>query len=111
MSDIKLGDLLSKLKDGITNALNVKGEVEVVNEVNNPLPSQLYAIDEDGNKVPVKISPTGEVLTQVTGSYVGYSSDDKSVIVPNPQRNNDFLELDTGDLYVYDGTSWVVLPE
>lgn len=48
--------------------------------------------------------------TTLTGSYVGYSTDTKPTISNyTPGTEITFLELDTGDVYVYDGTDWVVL--
>jgi hypothetical protein len=41
---------------------------------------------------------------------VGYSTDTKPTISNyTPGTEITFLELDTGDVYVYDGTDWVVL--
>jgi hypothetical protein len=49
-------------------------------------------------------------VTQLSGSYVGYSTDTKPTISNyTPGTEITFLELDTGDVYVYDGTDWVVL--
>jgi hypothetical protein len=45
-------------------------------------------------------------LVQLTGSYVGYSTDTKPTISNyTPGTEITFLELDTGDVYVYDGTA------
>ena len=53
---------------------------------------------------------TGAAPVQLTGSYVGYSTDTKPTISNyTPGTEITFLELDTGDVYVYDGTDWVVL--
>lgn len=41
--------------------------------------------------------------TQVTGSIVGYSYEEK----PEGNRNDQFLELDTKDVYFHDGVEWV----
>ncbi len=51
-----------------------------------------------------------KVLAELSGSYVGYSTDTKPTISNyTPGTEITFLELDTGDVYVYDGTDWVVL--
>ena len=47
------------------------------------------------------------VNTQLTGSNVGYSTDDKSLI--EADKSDTFLELDTGVVFIYDGTDWVDL--
>ncbi len=53
---------------------------------------------------------TGAAPVQLTGSYVGYSTDTKPTISNyTPGTEITFLELDTDDVYVYDGTDWVVL--
>ncbi len=49
----------------------------------------------------------GELTTTLTGSYVGYSTDTKPTA--GVVKGNDFLELDTGSVYIYDGTNWVVV--
>lgn len=41
-----------------------------------------------------------------TGSYVGYSADTKPT---SAKKGDSFLELDTKDVYIYDGGKWVVL--
>lgn len=56
------------------------------------------------------VSPENALPVQLTGSYVGYSTDTKPTISNyTPGTEITFLELDTGDVYVYDGTDWVVL--
>lgn len=63
----------------------------------------------DARPVYFTNGPNGEIpAVQLTGSYVGYSYEDKNTIVPNPQRGDEFIELDTKDVYFYDGTQWVV---
>lgn len=70
--------------------------------------AQLVAGSDGTNARALKTASDGTLLTQLTGSYVGYSTDDKSSIVPNPNRGDDFLELDTGNVYIYDGSGWVL---
>jgi len=41
--------------------------------------------------------------TRLTGSIVGYSYEEK----PEGNRNDQFLELDTKDVYFHDGVEWV----
>lgn len=90
-------------------------------------------IEKDGNKVPAivneafdgkKAVPTELVVkrtddstfeqvnesnglpVKVTGNYVGYSTETKPTEGVN--KGDGFLELDTKDVYFYDGTTWVV---
>lgn len=48
--------------------------------------------------------PKVEVSNLAEGDFVGYSTETKPVGV----RGNTFLELDTKDVYIHDGTDWVV---
>lgn len=79
-----------------------------VNE-SNPLPVKMSG-DVELNVDPSNPLPvTGAV--QLTGSnveYVGYSHEDKNTIAPDAKRGDSFIELDTKDVYFYDGTQWVV---
>jgi hypothetical protein len=43
---------------------------------------------------------------QLTGSNVGYSTDTKPTT--GVKKGDTFLELDTKDVYIYDGALWVV---
>ena len=43
------------------------------------------------------------INTQLTGSYVGYSNETK----PTGKKGETFLELDTLDVYIHDGSKWV----
>ena len=48
----------------------------------------------------------GVIDTKVTGSMVGYSNSNK----PQSANSGDtFLELDTTNVYIYDGSKWVML--
>lgn len=77
------------------------------------IPSSGRKIKEDGSVV--NIADLIENLVnngiEVTGSnveYVGYSHEDKNTIAPDAKRGDSFIELDTKDVYFYDGTQWVV---
>jgi len=63
------------------------------------------------NRIDAITSGDTPATAQLTGSsYVGYSTDTKPTISNyTPGTEITFLELDTGDVYVYDGTDWVVL--
>ena len=63
--------ILGKLEGGSDGALHTKIVDHNGNPIssNNPSPSLLYGLDENGDKVPVKVNENGEVLTQLTGSY------------------------------------------
>lgn len=66
----------------------------------------------DARPVYFTNGPNGEIpAVQLTGSnveYVGYSHEDKNTIAPDAKRGDSFIELDTKDVYFYDGTQWVV---
>lgn len=48
----------------------------------------------------------GEITIKETGNNVGYSTETK----PSDSNKGDtFLELDTSDIFVYDGNDWVVI--
>lgn len=51
---------------------------------------------------------SGAAPVREQGTYVCYSTDDKSVIAPNPERGDKMLELDSKKLFIYDGAEWVV---
>lgn len=62
------------------------------------------------NRIDAITSGDTPATAQLTGSYVGYSTDTKPTISNyTPGTEITFLELDTDDVYVYDGTDWVVL--
>ena len=50
---------------------------------------------------------TGAAPVQLSGSIVGYSTDVKPTA--GVVKGNDYLELDTGVVYIYDGTKWVMI--
>ena len=71
----------------------------------------LMAGSDGTNARAIKTTSDGTLLTQLTGSYVGYSTDEKPTITDyTPGTEITFLELDTGNVYVYDGDgNWVVI--
>ena len=58
----------------------------------------------DGKELFSQSNP-GQVT--LTGSFVGYSTDTKPSTGVN--KGDDFLEIDTGNVYIYDGTQWVMV--
>lgn len=75
----------------------------VVDE-NDENPGQfMYGLDENGNKRIIRTDEQGNVLTRVTGSNVGYSTETK----PTGKKGDAFLELDTPNVYIFDGAEWV----
>ena len=64
-----------------------------------------FVVTGERNPYPVKVKNTDEqaIPVKLTGSYVGYSNDTK----PTGKKGETFLELDTLDVYVNDGTKWV----
>lgn len=73
----------------------------------NTILARLKSLED---KIDAITTGTTPAVTQLTGSYVGYSTDTKPTISNyTPGTEITFLELDTGDVYVYDGTDWVVL--
>jgi len=66
----------------------------------NPLPVANYT--KKGN-IWLPVSEENPVPTQVTGSNVGYSNDTK----PTGKKGDAFLELDTLNVYIFDGAEWV----
>jgi hypothetical protein len=50
---------------------------------------------------------TNSQQVQLTGSYVGYSTDAKPVLTV-AQKGYSFLELDTKNIYFWDATKWVL---
>lgn len=66
-----------------------------------------FVVTGERNPFPVKIKNTDEqaIPVQLTGSHVGYSSEEK----PVAKRGDAFLEIDTGNVYIYDGQKWVEL--
>src|SRR5690606_16846245 len=69
----------------------------------DPLPIVEYGTTAGGIVVPKRISDEGHELTQLTGSNVGYSSEEK----PTGKKGDAFLELDTLNVYIFDGSKWV----
>ena len=69
----------------------------------DPLPVVEYGTTAGGVVVPKRVSDDGHELTQLTGSYVGYSNETK----PTGKKGETFLELDTLDVYIHDGSGWV----
>lgn len=64
-------------------------------------------VDEGGNIVFTPDNPAiikGEVT--MSGNYVGYSTDTKPTA--RLSAGNTFLELDTKEIYIYDGMKWVL---
>ena len=66
-----------------------------------------FVVTGERNPFPVRIKNTDEqaIPVQLTGSYVGYSSEVK----PAGRRGDAFLEIDTGNVYIHDGQRWVEL--
>lgn len=82
----------------------------VVNEAKDGIkavPTELVLKAADDSTF-TQVSESNPVPTKLMGSYVGYSTDNKSAIAPNPKRGDDFLELNTGNVYIYDGSGWVL---
>jgi len=77
-------------------------------------PSLVYLEKSDGTFDPASaenpLPVTGVVLVgnfpENPVTLVGYSSDPKPTNVP---KGSDFLELDTKNVYVFDGSTWVVI--
>ena len=46
---------------------------------------------------------TSELMSRGASDYLGLSTDEKPTAVP---VNTLFLELDTGDIYYFDGEDW-----
>ena len=67
--------------------------------------------DQKGQPIPQYLDPsTGLFKPLVKGDFVGYSTDTKPTITYyNHGTTISFLELDTGVVYIYDGTDWVVI--
>lgn len=72
--------------------------------------TQLFAVDENGNKVPVKVSADGEVLTRVTGSYVEYRilKDDPMPTLKPEEKGALCIIIDGDAIYMSTGTEWEV---
>lgn len=82
------------------------GEVDA-DPTANTLLARIKSLED---KIDAIIDGSAPAVTQLSGSYVGYSTDTKPTISNyTPGTEITFLELDTGDVYVYDGTDWVVL--
>ena len=66
-----------------------------------------FVVTGERNPFPVKIKNTDEqaIPVKLTGSYVGYSTEEK----PVGKRGDTFLEIDTGNVYIHDGQRWVEL--
>ena len=83
----------------------------------NPLPTkddgvvaELQSIKEENEEIRQTQQRILERLddpldTRLTGSNVGYSDDEK----PSGNKGDSFLELDTLDVYMNDGSEWVKL--
>lgn len=80
---------LTEIEDGKLNVrdVDVKAELELMKQQQQQILDRLNQ----------------PVQTELTGSYVGYSNDTK----PTGKKGETFLELDTLDVYVNDGTEWV----
>lgn len=81
-----------------------QSQIEVLAEL-EAIKAENEAIKQELEDVNVKLSET--LAVQLTGSIVGYSTDEKPII--GVQKGNDFFELDTGDAYIYDGDKWVMI--
>lgn len=68
---------------------------DLIDTVKNRRAMRTKVVNEETEPVPV----------QLTGSYVGYSSEEK----PNGKQGDTFLEIDTGNVYIHDGQRWVEL--
>lgn len=77
----------------------------LVNSNGDPIPQYLDITDKTDSPQGTFKPLTNETIqkVQLTGSNVGYSNDTK----PTGKKGETFLELDTLDVYVNDGTKWV----
>jgi NAD dependent epimerase/dehydratase family enzyme len=96
--NVKDVDVLSKLVEQIEKQNDMIAKQQVTNE-------QLLATNEKLSSVID--AETGSIRNQLTGSKVGYSTENKNVIFPNATLGDQFLELDTKNVYFNDGTKWV----
>src|SRR5699024_329437 len=70
---------------------------------NEKLEKELASIKQTQTEILERLDKP--IDTQVTGSNVGYSDDEK----PSGNKGDSFLELDTLDVYMNDGSEWVKL--
>lgn len=79
----------------------------LVNSNGDPIPQYLDITDKTDSPQGTFKPLTNETIqkVQLTGSYVGYSSEVK----PAGKRGDTFLEIDTGHVYIHDGQKWVKL--
>lgn len=111
----RLEQIITKIENGteVTDPGAVSELEQIKGILSSPLTVQDSAAQTELSLIKEKLEDietklNGTLTTQLTGSYVGYSHEDKNEIVPNPKRGDEFIELDTKEVYFYDGTQWVV---
>lgn len=87
MAQFPFKDFIGTMKDGVTKALNFKGETTITNDETNPVNTQL----------------TGSLM-----EYYGLSTGTKPVNSSIPIGAT-FFEIDTSIAYMNDGTDWVII--
>lgn len=60
--------------------------------------------DKYGQLIPQGYDPNKDEFYPLKMEHVGYAADTK----PAGRKGDEFLELDTKDLYIHDGSNWVV---
>ena len=87
----------------------VEGKIEAVRVLLNALTEEDFATQTTLAQILAKldgvIDGTTPATTKSTGSFVCYSNETK----PAGTKGNNLLEIDTGNVYVHDGTGWVVM--
>lgn len=65
-----------------------------------------WVINSSGILTPEPLDANGNPQVSLSGSNVGYSTDTKPT---SAAKGDTFLEIDTENVYIYDGTKWVML--
>lgn len=99
MAQIKLGSLRDYWK-------NVSDWVKGEDVTSTPkVKDEAVRVELEGIKSELQTLKEHVVNTRSSESEVGYSTDVKPV---NANKNDQFIELDTKDVYFFDGENWVM---
>ena len=92
------GALHTKIVDQNGNPISSSNKLQVADV---DVKAELEQIKQQQQQILQRLNQP--IDTQLTGSYVGYSNETK----PTGKKGETFLELDTLDVYIHDGSEWV----
>lgn len=101
----KIDELKTVLNEFDIPASDYTSITDLINVLNESIKSNKVKTELEEIKATQK-----EILTKLNSevvSYKGNSTDDKSVIAPDAKRGDEFIELDTKEIYFYT-TEWAV---